>query len=184
MTVCVAALAVKNMAIVCVADKALSYGDHIQWDSDSTKIIKLNPSGISVMFSGTEESTSKILAGFIAQADEISTKRIPEIITLCEAQYTQSVQEMVTAKFLTPRLLSGAEYLSAISGGEINDYIRSIAKEIDGFEMDSDFLLCGFDSDRKPFILYLTNPGIVTDMTNTGFHAIGSGWDKAVSGLF
>ena len=45
MTVCVAALAADFNAVVCVADKALSYGEYIQWDSDSSKIVKINPSG-------------------------------------------------------------------------------------------------------------------------------------------
>jgi hypothetical protein len=33
MTVCLAAFAQNHQAIVCIADKGLSYGDHIQWDS-------------------------------------------------------------------------------------------------------------------------------------------------------
>jgi hypothetical protein len=36
MTICAAALAAKSKAIVCVADKAITYGDVISWESDVT----------------------------------------------------------------------------------------------------------------------------------------------------
>src|SRR4030081_1591998 len=62
MTVCLAALAQDSRAIVCMADKALSYGDYIQWDSDSSKMIPLEPSGSLVMFSGAEKGMSRVLA--------------------------------------------------------------------------------------------------------------------------
>ena len=48
---------------------------------------------------------------------------------------------------------------------------------------DASFIVSGFDQKETPFILYLESPGIVTDMTVTGFHSIGSGWDKSISKL-
>lgn len=95
MTVCVAAIAADFKAIVCVADKALSYGDYIQWDSDSSKIIKVNPSGTLLLFSGDEEPNSKVLANFIVQADNLWGKERRSIVKVCEDQYMDALNDLV-----------------------------------------------------------------------------------------
>ena len=58
MTVCTSALAAEEKAIVCMADKALSYGDTIPWDSDSSKMFALSNEALVIMFAGSEEPTS------------------------------------------------------------------------------------------------------------------------------
>jgi hypothetical protein len=182
-TVCVAALAVNGRTIICVADKAISYGEQIQWDSDSTKIVKLNPSGSLVMFSGDEQATQKVLANMLSVSDQIKGKTKAELIKLCEEQFKDAVDDLIVGLFLKPRLLTKEDYINAITGTKINDMMRSLADEIKKYEVDCGLLVCGFDVNHSPFILSVSSPGVVTDMTHTGFHAIGSGWDKAVSRL-
>src|SRR6202021_4285077 len=97
MTVCVAALAADFRAIVCLADKALSYGAYIQWDSDSSKIIKVNPSGTLLLFSGEEEPSSKVLAKFIVRAKDLWRKKRDDIVRVCEEQYRAAVSDLVEA---------------------------------------------------------------------------------------
>jgi hypothetical protein len=183
MTVCVAALAVDGRTIICVADKAISYGEQIQWDSDSTKILKINPSGALAMFAGSELPCQKVLANILSAADQMEGKTKQEIISFCEKQYKDAVDELIVGLFLSPRLLTKSDYVAAITGTEINHMVRSLADEIRDYEVDCALLICGFDANSNPFILSVGSPGIVTDMTHTGFHAIGSGWEKAVSRL-
>lgn len=45
--------------------------------------------------------------------------------------------------------------------------------------MDCDLLVCGFDVASKPFLIQITSPGLATDMTPSGFEAVGSGSDRA-----
>ena len=182
MTVCIAALAADSKTIVCVADKALSYGDYFQWDSDSTKIIRLESRGMAILISGGEVGISKVLSALSAREEDLG-ESVSETTKICEMEYKKALDELVEAKFLAPRLITRAEYIHAISGPSINPYFKQIAEEIDKFDMDCTLLLCGFDKNREPFILDLSNPGIVSDMTRTGFQSIGSGWDKANSRL-
>jgi len=183
MTVCVAALAADMKAIVCVADKALSYGGgHIQWDADSGKITKLNPSGSLVMLSDAG-SGPRVLTKLFEKGDDIGGKKRSATVAICEAQYRLAVDDLVEATFLRPRLLSRTQYVAAATGAGANDLIRGLADEIRCFDMKCDLLVCGFDIDRVPFILDVKSPGIATDMTLTGFQAIGSGWDRAVARL-
>ena len=109
----VAALAADFEAVVCIADKALSYGDYIQWDSDSSKIIKVNPSGTLLLLSGEEEPSSKVLAKFIARGKELWRKERDAVVRVCEEQYGVAVSDLVEAKFLSPRLLNREKYLAA-----------------------------------------------------------------------
>jgi 20S proteasome alpha/beta subunit len=180
MTVCIAALAQESKAIVCVADTAISYGDSIQWDSDSSKIFELNPSGTLVLFAGGEEATSRVLGKVISRADEIG-KDIAETKKILEDEYKEAVEELVAAKFITPRLMTKADYIKATSLPEINSYIRGIASEVQNYVADCALIVCGFDDKNRPFILTVDAPGVVSDMTTTGFHSIGSGWEKSIS---
>ncbi len=182
MTVCTSALAAEEKAIVCMADKALSYGDTIQWDSDSSKMFALRNEGLVIMFAGSEEPTSRILAKVIAREDELG-KDIAATKRILEAEYQEAVQEIVEAKYLTPRLMTKAEYIQAISGNKINSFIESIAREVKCYTPDASLIVSGFSENGKPFILTVDAPGVVTDMTITGFHSIGSGWDKSISKL-
>jgi 20S proteasome alpha/beta subunit len=180
MTVCIAALAEEGRSIVCMSDRALSYGDTIQWDSDSSKMFSLRDGGLIIMFAGNEESTSRIIGKVISReaelGDDIATTR-----RVLEEEYKEAVQEIIEARYLAPRLITKEEYVRAISGLEINTFIESIAKEVKAYIPDTSLIVCGFDKDGKPFILFLDSPGVVTDMTITGFHSIGSGWEKSIS---
>ena len=62
-------------------------------------------------------------------------------------------------------------------------YIETIAQKIRDFQFDCTLLVCGFDKSEKPYIILLEPPGVATDCSNTGFQAIGIGWEKATSEL-
>jgi hypothetical protein len=182
MTICAAALAAKSRAIVCVADKALSYGDYITWESDSTKIIPLSHPGCLAMFSGEEEGISRVISALSAKENLGATAS--EIAKTCEGEYKTCVQELVDHRFLFPRLLTRDQYQRAVSAKQSNPIIESLSAEIKAFNIACDLLICGFDSQSRPFILYQSNPsGTVSDLTMTGFGAIGSGYSYTLARL-
>ena len=109
-TICVATLAVDYNAVVCIADKALSYGDLIQWDSDTTKIFKLNRDCL-VMFSGGEAEGTRILAALVENSDAIGGKSKLDAIQACETAFKNALNEIIETKFLVPRLLTKDSYV-------------------------------------------------------------------------
>ncbi len=181
MTVCASALAAESKAIVVIADKALTYGGYIQWDADSTKIFGFPHNKAIALISGDEQATTRML-GYLALMPTLGQDR-PTTWKFCEEIYKKCADDLIEANFLTPRLLTRQEYIAAISQTDINAYIHNVAKSIDGYQMSCEIILCGFDSGAEPHIFHLAAPGIVTDMVPTGFHAIGSGAEKAVSRL-
>src|ERR1700685_918796 len=182
MTVCVAALAASSRAIICVSDKALSYGGLIQWDADCSKIIRLNPSGAVAMISDNGNGP-RILDALFEKACDVGNAGRAAIRKTCEDQYRKALDDLVEGTLLRPRQLNRETYLGALTAGQANDIIRSLADYIRSFDIDFDLLVCGLDEENKPFIFDIGSPGIARDMSRTGFQAIGSGWEKAVSRL-
>ena len=153
MTICATALAARSRAIVCVADKAITFGDVISWDSDVTKIVALGHPGAVAMMSGAVEGTSRVLAALSAESNLGAI--VPEIKASCERIYRECVQELIEQKFLAPNLLTRDLYQRAAAARQANSIIESIRADISRFDIDCDFIICGFDSHQSPFILDL-----------------------------
>jgi 20S proteasome alpha/beta subunit len=182
MTICNAALADNSQAIVCIADKGISYGEGIQWDSDSSKIVRLGSRNIVVMIAGMDSHITRFLAPILAIEDQLG-KDIAETIKLCESEYKKAYDELIEINFLRPKLITKEDYLKGISGERVNVVFRSLVNEIAAFKVNCAFLLCGFDDKRKPFLISLAEPGTATNYALNGFHAIGTGSEKAISKL-
>lgn len=174
------ALANDSSAIVCVADKAVTYGQQIQWDADVTKIVPLENGKLIVMFSGSEEPVSRVL-GKMTESLRAFT---PGAIKSCaEDSYRAALNELIEGDVLSPRGLTWEQYRAATTGTRVNRYMQSVATAVDGYQIECDFLLCGFYDDRRAFIGHLRYPGIFADMARNGLHAIGSGGQHAIEGV-
>jgi hypothetical protein len=182
MTVCLTALALDSRVVVCVADKSVAYGDKIQWDSDSSKMFQLQPSGAVVMFSGAERAVTEVMSRILAVQDELFGVDKSVTRNILQTECKKAIDFLIERLFLSPNQLTREEYIAAISGPQINTYIKSIADEITGFELDCSLLICGTEK-RRPFILSLDENGIVSDFTNLGYGAIGAGWEYATARL-
>jgi hypothetical protein len=181
MTICAGVLASGGASIVCVADKAATYGDYIQWDADETKIVPLEAThGIVALVSGADDYIGPVLRGLNVEG---LGSNLTALLEKAEAVYEAVLTKTVTAEFLKPRLIKREEYIKAISQPEINPYMETLAEDIAEYELDCDLLLCGFDSLKKPYIVSLSPSGVPADITRNGFHAVGSGFDKAISRL-
>jgi hypothetical protein len=178
MTIAIGALANNSRAIVCVADKAITYAQQIQWDADVTKIVPLENNRLTAMFSGSEEPVARVLGKITENLAEFTPEKIREC---AEHSYRASLAELIEADVLSPRGLDWKEYRAATSGPRLNRYMQSVAAAVDGYQIECDFLLCGFYDDRQPFIGHLRYPGVFADMTRNGVHAIGAGGQYAVN---
>jgi hypothetical protein len=183
-TVCIAALAGNGpgTAIICIADKAVSYGDQIQWDSDSSKITTLDNNKSLILLAGSEDPTSRVLRKLDPLKAEFSGDRNKLMKTL-EEKFKEAFAEEQEITVLHPQMMTREDYLKAISGGTINRYMESLAVDVRNFVFDCALLVCGFDNQNSPYIILLESPGRAVDCTNTGFAAIGTGAEKAISEL-
>lgn len=61
---------------------------------------------------------------------------------------------------------------------------KELMEKISSIQLQCQFLVCGFDSDRKGHIFSVTDPGVARFEDIPGFSAIGSGLYRAMSSLF
>jgi hypothetical protein len=106
-TICVGALAGGGQSLVCVADKAMSYRDYIQWDGDSTKIITLSSSQV-VSISGHGPHIDRVVKK-LEDTDQLYGN-VRSTISSCEKAYQKAREEILELQVLntrcsTPRLL-------------------------------------------------------------------------------
>lgn len=182
MTVCVAALSGHSRVIVCIADKALSYGGQIEWDADSSKITTLDNNKSLILMAGSESPTDRVLRKLHPLRAEFSGDRI-ELMALLEAKFREAFEEEQEICVLHPQMMTRKDYLEIIAKGEVNRHIEKLANDIQNFVFDCVLLICGFDKSLTPYIILLEPPGRATDCTTTGFSAIGTGAEKATSCL-
>jgi ATP-dependent protease HslVU (ClpYQ) peptidase subunit len=178
MTIAIGALANNSQAIVCVADKALTYDEQVQWDADVTKIIPLDNGKVIAMFSGAEGPASRVLGHIVENLNGFTQAQIRDC---AETSYRDALSELIQADVLLPRGLNWHDYRSATSGCRINKYMQSVAAAVGQYYVECDFLLCGFYDDRQPFIGHLRYPGVFANMARNGLHAIGSGGQYAIN---
>jgi hypothetical protein len=187
MTICIGVLASDAKAIVCVADKYITYNQEILGETDSVKIVPVGDDGCHAMISGNDDSIGRVLSKLSLQ-DELGKKR-DQSAKFCEDAYKDAEREILEMRFLRP-FMTADDYESSLLKKRVNKVIQSIAEEIrKDREISSEpafscaLLLCGFDEDKKPYLLSLAPPGICTDATLTGFSAIGSGSAYALQRL-
>jgi hypothetical protein len=134
------------------------------------------------LVAGSEGPISRTLRKLEPITDEWRGDRA-SLMQLLEGKFREAFAEEQEITILTPQMLTRQDYMQAMSGAQLNDHIAAVANRVQEFVFDCALLVCGFDKDNMAYIILLEAPGIAVDCTNTGFAAIGSGSEKAVSGL-
>ncbi len=186
MTICIGVLAANAKAIVCVADKYITYNEEILGETDSVKIVPVGENGSHAMISGNDDSILRVLAK-LALKDNVGKNR-NQTGQFCEEAYKEAEREMIEMRFLRPFITAG-DYEKALLKKRVNQVIETIAEEISKNRSSTEpafnceLLFCGFDEQSNPYILNLAPPGVCTDVTLNGFSAIGSGAGYALQRL-
>lgn len=187
MTICIGVLAAEEKSIVCVADRYITYNEEILGETDSVKIVPVGENGCHAMISGNDDAICRVLAKLSLQ-DDLGKKRA-QSAKFGEDAYKEAEREILEMRFLRP-YITAEDYEKALQKKHVNQVVKSIAEEIRKNRESSTepafscgLLLCGFDDEKKPYLLNLAPPGICTDMTLTGFSAIGSGSGYALQRL-
>ena len=120
MTVCIAALA--DGAIICVADKALTYGQSIQWDADASKITTLDNGKSLILLAGDDSPTNRLLRKINHLTDEFSGDQF-SLMSILEQAMKDAFSEEQEICVLHPEMLTKDGYLKALCGPK-----RSIQK--------------------------------------------------------
>jgi hypothetical protein len=187
MTVCIAAIAAKSKAIICIADRALTFagvGANAESDSGVTKIMDIPGTRWCAMFSGDDLSFPERVLGLVAsdmatlgKHDICDRHRMESSVRKAfEICWNLEVEEHV----LKPNLLS----ISSFTERSVNlqpldsKFVAAIAEAIADYKHNCSMLFCGFDS-SGPHILMANTPCQIDPCDWQGFQAIGAGEETA-----
>jgi hypothetical protein len=177
LTLCIAALAEHGEAIVCIADKMLSFGDLAQWESDVTKIIPIPKTTVHALIAGSLGHCESVLSEIrgVESPDESPANLVASLETVYKAKYTHFQETEILHK----RGLSKAAYENALASPAVSIPMQQAAAEMEQYYFDCDVMLCGINDSYSPYIVSAAPPGIVHDFTRQGFNSIGIGADIA-----
>jgi hypothetical protein len=173
LTICIAALADEGRAIVCVADKMLSFGEYLQWDSDVTKIIHI-----------ARTNTVGLIAGSLSHCEDVLNnlmhpefgKRLDDSVIKLRNAYENTFERFQETDVLFRHGLDRKSYRTLLGNTQVPRVLERIADEMDVFasqRWDCDLMICGFDENQHAFNMSASAPGNVLVQTIQGYHSIG-----------
>jgi len=189
LTVCVAALAEESKAIVCIADRAItypSYGSPVQSDSGIKKIMDVGDTRWCALFSGDMSFAQQVVTKLAAKAggarSQGTTLDFAWMGASALSVYQECYEELVQNRILRPFLLTKDTFLNRPKNIQPLDpqYIASINAKLQEFQLSCQLMLCGFDS-VGPHIFTVVEPGEVQWNDVEGHNAIGIGKEAATS---
>ena len=184
MTVCIASFAEKSQAIVCVADRAItypSYGSPVQSDSGMKKIIDVGDTGWCALFSGDTSFAQQVVAKVAAKTAGRSID-FDWMEKTAETTYQECYEHFVESKVLRPYLLTSKTFLSRSKDVLPLDsqIVASINSKLQALEFSCQIMFCGFDS-HGPHLFTVVEPGVSEWNDLEGHNAIGIGKETATS---
>jgi hypothetical protein len=186
MTVCIAAIAADSRAIVCIADRALTFtglSASAQTDSGVTKIIEIPKTNWCAMFSGDDltfpERVLSLLSGDAEKWKRGECNRAT-MATSVKKAFEKCWNDEVEDQVLKPNLLSIATFTTEPRDARLLDskFVNQLAKEIAEYRHNCSMLFCGFDA-NGPHIFSASTPCRIDPCDWQGFQAIGAGEETA-----
>jgi hypothetical protein len=187
MTVCIAALAAHSRAIVCIADRAVTYssstgGPSSQADAGAQKIVELGKTGWVALIGGGIPFAQKVTDKLIAV---VGTERNParqRMQTVAKQAFTECLNEEIIDQVLTPNMLTRDDFFRRPNTLLPLDqaYVLEIAQQISNVEIDSCLIVCGFDA-QGPHIFKIDGGARISPCDIEGYAVIGGGEDASRS---
>jgi hypothetical protein len=185
MTICISAMAAKSKAIVCIADRAVTYaattgGPASQSDSGAKKIIDLGASRWVALVAGDLSFAQKVTERISASLGSNRSPSRAEMQTFSRKAYQDCQQEVVIEQVLVPNLLTVDDYLRRPNSQLPLDtkYTLEIAEMIAAVQSDCALIICGFDT-QGAHIFKVTDGGAISPCDMEGYAVVGGGEDAS-----
>jgi hypothetical protein len=183
MTVCIAAIAAKSKAIVCIADRALTFtgwGADAVTDSGVSKIIDL-PGNWCALFSCESLTFPKRILDRVTRAT--STKAfvtLQEMETVTKEAFTHCWWEELEEQILVPLGLTKDDLMSRPSDVQSLDsgLVMKITERMTEHKQSCSIIFCGFEG-KTPHIFVVSTPCQFDDFDWQGFAIVGGGIETA-----
>jgi hypothetical protein len=186
MTVCIAAIAAQSKAIVCIADRALTFAGataSAQSDTGVTKIVDIPNTRWCAMFSGDDltfpERVLRMVAADLSKEKRDQCDRA-KMESVAKAAFESCWNGEVEDQVLKPKILSIKSFTEKDKDARLLDtvYLNALSEQIADFKHNCTIIFCGFDS-LGPHIFTVSAPCSVSPWDWQGFQTIGAGEETA-----
>lgn len=183
MTVCIAAIAAKSKAIVCIADRALTFtgwaADSVT-DSGVSKIIDL-PGNWCALFSCESLTFPKRVLGRVTQAvSNMPTVTLQDMETAAKSAFSQCWWEELEEQILIPLHLKKDDWVSRSKDVQPLDsgLVARITDKMLEHKQNCSIIFCGFEG-TTPRLFVVSTPCQFDDYDWQGFAIVGEGIETA-----
>jgi len=185
MTICIAAFAAESKAIVCIADRAVTYasttgGPSSQADEGIQKIVELGRTGWIALIADDVPFAQKVTDEMNSNIGSERSPTAQQMMRWARTAYEKYQEEEIVARVLTPNLLTRDDFLRRPAALQPLDtkYVLEIARLIQEVDVNCTLLICGFDA-QGPHIIKVRNGGGVDPCDIEGYGVIGGGEDTS-----
>jgi hypothetical protein len=183
MTLCVAAYSLKYRTFVTVSDLLLS-NENMSAETSSMKIEPLSPTGRWVcMFAGSPSIYSSVLRRIRAYLQTVDEGG-ESVRAAAQNAFRDELCHKIEGRLLSPFGLTRKEFLEHGKSYFGDEQFTQILYQLNAINLDTSFIIAGFDLDGTAHLFSVVDPGITEDHLSLGFHAIGSGSQRCVGALF
>jgi hypothetical protein len=183
MTVCIAAFAAKSKAIVCIADRALTYpgyGGNSETDSGIAKIVEL-PGNWCALFSCDMLTFPRRILDRVKEtlsAHEKITRQLVEDVA--HEAYTFCWRQELEDRILIPVLLTMDDFTKRSNELQPldSDLVAKLAQQMSDHRQVCSIIFCGFDGET-PHIFLANTPCQIELCDWEGFAVVGGGTEAA-----
>jgi 20S proteasome alpha/beta subunit len=179
MTVCIAAISMKDDKIVAVCDRLLS-GDVHSIEAAATKILQCNKTWV-VCYAGDPSHAEPLLNSAQSLVTEKSTTE--EVIEAFRTTYRDHRIACVEQEILSAFGMTMKSFLSEGFQSLGDEVFAKTFEDMRSFNLNFLWLVAGWGGDRRE-IFTIENPGVVGRHAIVGAHAIGEGSNLALGHLY
>ena len=183
MTICVAAIAAGNSAVVVASDRMVSAQFlSLEFDHPGSKIEQLSRSCVGLS-SGDALPAGELFNSAYAVATQLQNPQIGQIAESIKDSYCSLRQKRIEEQIFKPR---GITLEAFYQQGFIRQFPPEVSMQLDDMVQRTEFgvtlLITGVDGNGA-HIFAIFDPGISTSYDRIGYHAIGSGMSHAILSL-
>jgi len=101
-----------------------------------------------------------------------------------ERAFREALKRKIEGEILSPYGLDRATFLRRGRGWFGDEEFVRLLYQINAARLETSFLVVGFEPNENPRIFCVEDPGVWNQYESLGFHAIGTGWVRAVGSLY
>jgi 20S proteasome alpha/beta subunit len=182
-TIAIAAITVPEEIIVLVSDRMISFGDVTQADENAImKTFGIHPDWLATFSADNIDPVLPMLEDVRRRLSGPSYDQ-HEVQDIFSDVYAERIQKEFLTRTLAKYGYSTIQQFRIEGRNDLGDHFFDLCRQLDGFDLRVQFIVCGYDKQRRARIFEIDNPGRAIDHNLLCYAVAGSGYHMATASL-